>query len=282
MEKNEKWGLTNEQVDFIVKNHKRYSLKKIADKLGIDPNKVYYFSRKVKLRKKRVWTPKEEEYLIDQIGIKTVRMIARELQRTELAIYSKCFEMGISIAEDDSISEGVKIKPLCAKTGIPMQTAYTDVRSGKLKSHGRAMYGRKHYILDLEDINSWVAWRFPLKEFSCYECGEACTASILCKKHLPKEFKKTFTGKIKHFIKFGESEPVDLTDKLINTIKEIRELENVTQKEISEKACFSTRWYATIENRHKNVISVDDIERVINALGYDLEITLTRRKKQVL
>lgn len=283
MSKDKKWGLTETQRDYILKNHRKISLKKIADNLNIPSAKVYYFSRKIKLKKKRDWSKKENQYLTDQIGIKTVRMIARELQRTESAIYSQCYELGIKITEDDKISGGIQLKPLCKKTGVPSQAAYADVRNGKLKSYGRAMYGRKHYILDLEDINSWVAWKFPLKEFSCYECGTKTMASILCDEHLPKEFKKTFIGKTKHFIEHsGSGCKPDLTDKMIEKAREIRELENVSQKTISEKACFYTQWCANIENRHKHAITIEDLERIFDVLGYEIEIKLTRTKKREL
>lgn len=89
--------LTDEQVDYIVKNYKNMTIKELSISLGKSESTISHATRRLGLIKQvhKEWTSEDIEYLRNNYDQKTSEEIAKVLNRTVHSINSECDRLGL-------------------------------------------------------------------------------------------------------------------------------------------------------------------------------------------
>ena len=259
------------QQRYIIKNYRKKTLKKIAEDLDVPVKWLYDYSRKHRLKKCRPWTSKEEQFLEDSIGRKRTKVIAKDLQRTVQAVQTKARQMGLSLNDDQP-----KLKTICKQVGMDPSCAYRAVKDGLLETHGKLVGGHRNLIVDIDDIREWVVNHQYKRTLKCYECGTEVDGDIYCDEHRPYYMSPKTDPIYRHIVR-ADGVYEDVLENLLHTLKKIRNNEDLKQQTVSQRACYTYDWYGTIERGHRYNITIEDLMRISDALGYELKFELERK-----
>ena len=79
---------TQAEKDWIIQNYAKYTAKQMAQMCGRSASGVTYLCQRLGLSpKKPKWTEQERRKVLTEYGPKTVIQLAREMNRSEYALY---------------------------------------------------------------------------------------------------------------------------------------------------------------------------------------------------
>lgn len=138
-----KFTLNKDQLEELIK---KYTVKELVDITGYGESTLYAHLSKHNLitKKRRDYTKEELIYLEEKWGTKSIKAIARKLNRSEWAVRMKAYKMGLG---DPRLSmDGITINQLSKAIGVH----YQSVMRNWVKQYG---FPVKNKVLANEKVN---------------------------------------------------------------------------------------------------------------------------------
>ncbi|OPD36980.1 hypothetical protein AL714_10690 [Clostridium botulinum] len=162
-----KFTLNKKQLEELIK---KYTVKELVDITGYGESTLYAHLNKHNLitKKRRDYTKEELIYLEEKWGAKSVKAIARKLNRSEWAVRMKAYKMGLG---DPKLSiDGITINQLSKAIGVHYQSIMRNwVEQYKFPIKNKVLINESIVYITQNDFWKWAENNKNLINFSRIE-----------------------------------------------------------------------------------------------------------------
>ena len=147
---------TEEEFEYLKNNlTDMRSVEGIAKHLGRSTQAIHSKIREQQLNikdHKTLWSTEDLNYLEDKWGISTVKTIAKNLNRSELAIMRKACEIGLG----KRVGNGYCVDDIYQMLGVGRSTVIAWIRKGWLKGKKNKTTKRGTYVVSENDLKDFL------------------------------------------------------------------------------------------------------------------------------
>lgn len=261
---------------FLIENYQKYIASELHEKFNQEfPHRQRSSSSisqrllRLNLKKRRRWTDKEIEYLIDRIGQVSIKEISKYLHRTVGAVRKKLSELGISLKDElsDSLTE------IANKINCSANVLYSGVKDGRLACHGRTNKVSGAYLISVQDVRKFIVKYYSDRWFKCLECGKDVLGDIYTKDCIPAGFKKQKPDPVKLF-KLGD----DHSQKFIDVIERKRLIKKISPKTLSNAIGYNDQWYNSYKKGNNKTLNWNIVQNLANELDLNIYIHIEDKR----